>query len=93
MFDLFPITHALFNQLHFIVADAGGGLDVGFGFWNRLGRSRIVNCLGEVLDSVDDARDAILSTTLTDEDLSLQRSGFSFFMDRVPGVYNRITGY
>jgi len=93
MFDLFPVTHALFNQVHFIVADAGGGLDVGFGFWNRLGRSKIVSCMGEVLDSVEDARDAILSTTLTDEDLSLQRSGFSFFMDRVPAVYNRITGY
>jgi predicted amidohydrolase len=93
MFDYLPVTQALSNQAHFIVADAGGGLDVGFGFWNRMGRSKIVSCLGEVLDSVEDARDATLSATLTSSDLAAQRTGFGFFMDRVPEVYSRITGY
>jgi len=91
--DYLPICQALENQAHFIEADAGGGLDVGFGPWKRLGRSKIVNCLGEIVDSVDHAEEAVISAKLKNEDLALQRAGFNIFMDRVPSAYTRIGKY
>ena len=91
--DYLPVSQALANQAHFIEASAGGGLDVGFGMWHRLGRSKIINCLGEVLDRVDDAGEAVISAKLTNETLALQRAGFNLFMDRMPQSYNRITDY
>jgi len=89
----FPITQAIANQAHFIQAGAGGSYDVGFGPWQRLGLSRIVNCLGEVLDGVEDAKDAIITATLKNEDIALQRAGFTFFMDRTPWLYTKLTEY
>ena len=91
--DYLPISQALANQAHFVESNAGGGLDVGFGPWKRLGRSKIVNCLGEIVDSVDHAKEAVISAKLTNEDLALQRTGFNFYMDRVPSAYTRLNEY
>ncbi|MBW2619225.1 MAG: carbon-nitrogen hydrolase family protein [Deltaproteobacteria bacterium] len=91
--DYLPVSQALANQAHFIEADAGGGLDVGFGPWKRLGRSKIVSCLGEIVDSVDHAEEAVISAKLTNEDLALQRTGFNLYMDRMPSAYTRINEY
>ena len=66
---------------------------MGFGPWKRLGRSKIVNCLGEIVDSVDHAEEAIINAKLTNQDLALQRAGFNLFMDRIPSAYGRITKY
>lgn len=91
--DYLPISQALANQTHFVEASAGGGLDVGFGPWKRLGRSKIVNCLGEIVDRADHAEEAVISAKLTNQDLALQRAGFNLYMDRIPSAYSRITKY
>ena len=93
--DLSPVVWALTNQVFFIVANACGKWYGGeeIGVWERIGRSKIVDPLGNVLKEGSTDSPDILTAVLKKEKLLLQRTGYSFFMDRVPWLYKKICEY
>lgn len=89
-FDVIPVAQSIGNQVHFIQANAAGRCFVGtaLGTWERMGKSKIVSALGKVLAEARGNEETVLDATLTRNDLLLARTGFSFWMDRLPWRYS-----
>ncbi len=92
MFDLLPVIHASSNQTFFIEANGCGKLFAGkdLGYWERMGKSKIVDPFGNVLAKAGDSTE-VIEAELKYDDLLAQRTGFNFFMDRIPWKYKDIS--
>lgn len=87
--DKLPIVKAIENQV-FIVACNGGGehfLGESVGRWERMGMSKIVSPLGEVLASAPGNGEEFLTARLEREVLEQGRASYAFLIDRAPAMY------
>jgi len=91
-FDLIPVVQAMCNQVYFINANGCGKWYGGekYGVSERMGCSKIVDPLGNVIAQANSKPD-VIQAKLTEEKLLFHRSGWNFFMDRSPSAYKIIT--
>jgi predicted amidohydrolase len=93
MWDVLPRSVALANLLHVIACNGAGKVFLGnrLGYWERLGRSRIINALGEIVSETRTNRETIVQGTLTAAALKEARQQYTLLSDRVPRLYKALT--
>lgn len=87
-FNLIPVVQAMCNQVYFISANGCGKWYGGeeYGVWERIGCSKIVDPLGNIIAQAG-SEPEVIRALLTEEQLLLHRTSYSFFMDRSPNAY------
>jgi len=93
MWDILPHSVALANLLHVVACNGAGKVFLGkrLGYWERLGRSRIINALGEIVSETRANKEAIIQGTLTAAAFKEARQQYSLLSDRVPRLYKPLT--
>lgn len=93
IFDITPICRAMENQVYFLSCNGCGRHDMGqtLGIWERLGNSKVVDPLGNVLVEADGGSESVVTAKLSREVLIKGRSSFCFFSDRTPAAYSDLT--
>ena len=93
MWDLLPRSVALANLLHVVACNGAGKVFLGnrLGYWERLGRSRIINALGEIVSQTRANNETIVQGTLTAASLKEARQQYSLLSDRIPRLYKPLT--
>lgn len=93
LFESSMITRAIENQVYMVLCNGAGFHDMGEGYgqWKRMGRSKVVSGMGEILTETDSEDEAIITATLTNEEFLKGRAAYSFFMDRLPAKYTVLT--
>jgi len=93
MWDLLPRAIALNNLVHVVACNGAGKVFMGerLGYWERLGRSKIIDALGEIVSNTTSNRDTVVKGVLKQDTLEQARTLYSLFRDRVPQTYRRIT--
>jgi len=88
LFDIVPTAHAMSNQVFFLKANACGKWFGGeeLGYWERIGKSRIIDPFGDILAEAD-SQASVIHAELKKETLLSNRAGYNFFMDRRPEMY------
>ncbi|WP_088553568.1 carbon-nitrogen hydrolase family protein [Calderihabitans maritimus] len=90
IFDITPVCRAMENQVYFLSCNGCGRHDMGpmLGVWERLGNSKVVDPLGNILAVADCNRESVITAVLTREVLIKGRSAFGFLADRIPELYS-----
>jgi len=93
MWDILPRAIALNNLVHVVACNGAGRVFMGerLGYWERLGRTRIVDALGKIISTTTTSRETIVRGVLTHNTLEQARTLYSLFRDRVPQLYRNIT--
>ncbi len=93
MWDIFPRAVALANLLHVVACNGAGKVFLGnrLGYWERLGRSRIISAKGEIVAATRANKRTIVEGTLTASALREARKQYSLLSDRVPRLYGPLT--
>ena len=89
MWDILPSSIALNNLVHVIACNGAGAIFLGkrLGYWERLGRTRIIDALGNIVGETNSNHEAIVTGTLTRTTLEQARKQYSLLRDRVPRLY------
>jgi predicted amidohydrolase len=89
MWDILPRSVALANLLHVVACNGAGKVFLGnrLGYWERLGRSRIINALGEIVSETCTNKEAIVHGELTANSIREARNQYSLLSDRIPRLY------
>jgi predicted amidohydrolase len=93
LFESSLITRAIENQVYMVLCNGAGEHDMGngYGIWKRMGRSKVVSGLGEIIAQTESEDEAIITATLTNEEFLKGRAAYTFFMDRLPCRYTALT--
>lgn len=89
LWNILPVMNAIQHQI-FIVACNGSGTHYfgeKYGHWERLGMSKIVNPLGQVLARTNRDVDTIVTAELNMDEIIDSRVVYPFLADRVPDAY------
>ncbi len=89
MWDTLPRSIALTNLLHVVACDGAGRVFMGrkLGYWERLGRTRIVDALGRTVGETKGNRATVVEGILTRKSFEDARSFYSFLQNRNPKLY------
>ena len=92
MWNTLPRAAALTNLVHVIACDGAGTVYMGkrLGYWERLGRTRIVDALGRIVGETRGNRTTVVEGILTRKCLEEARSFYSLLHDRNPELYSSI---
>jgi predicted amidohydrolase len=87
--DQLPVTEAVTNQVFVVACNGGGTHMIGkeIGTWERLGLSKIVSPMGEILAKLGGNDENLLHAELKKDLLEEARSVYTFLSDRVPHMY------
>ena len=92
MWNTLPRATALTNLVHVIACDGAGTVYMGkrLGYWERLGRTRIVDALGRIVCETRSNRATVVEGILTRKCFEEARSFYSLLHDRNPELYSSI---
>ena len=93
LFELTPIMRAMENQVYFLSCNACGSHNMGpiLGIWERLGKSKVVDPLGNVLAEAQGETETTVKAILSRDVLINGRAGYTFLADRIPELYKDLT--
>lgn len=93
MWDTFPLSMALANLVHVIACNGAGAVFMGkrLGYWERLGRTRIIDALGNIVGETRNSKETVVRGVLTEEALHQARTFYSMLKDRVPYLYRQLS--
>lgn len=93
--DHLPSIKAVENQVFVLACNGGGSHWMGetMGTWERMGLSKVVSPLGDVLVRSSGSEDEVLTAVLDRSDLEMARSVYTFLTDRIPNMYHELTEY
>jgi predicted amidohydrolase len=93
MWDFLPRSVALANLLHVVACNGAGKVFLGnrLGYWERLGRSRVINALGQIVAEARTNNETTVQGTLTAATFREARQQYSLLSDRVPRLYKPLT--
>lgn len=93
LFNITPVVRAMENQVYILSCNACGSHDMGpvLGVWERLGKSRVVDPLGNVLAEAEGEMECTVTAVLSRETLINGRAAYTFLADRLPGLYKDLT--
>jgi predicted amidohydrolase len=89
MWDILPRAIALTNLVHVVACDGSGKVFMGkkLGYWERLGRTRIVDALGRIVGETKRNRATVVEGILERKTFEEARSFYSLLHDRKPKLY------
>lgn len=89
MWNTLPRAIALTNLVHVVACNGAGRVFLGkrLGYWQRLGRTMIIDALGRTVAGAKGNDDVVVKGVVTQESLSQARALYSLLKDRVPELY------